>query len=368
MLKTEAEYKAKYISILRDPGDVSLVPRIVEEFGAKHAPQISPPFRFVVCNDYAEFAEKVDSESDHPVNMANFISAIYSTYFSPPLRSSLQSIPSTSSVTFVSCGAFWWPQQDRYKIFDSELSFDEPAKIGTLISYRSPPNLFFPKGVRTLDWLSGLAFDEMRADYFNTALIEFHSVLRALAENCFAFWQKGGDFVVCAKPSLSLDFRYRLHHDTRQAVTFPSGDGFYALRGVRVDEKYIDKPVSGKALMEERNAEVRMVLLEKYGPKLLDDVEHKVISKKGNGSLFGLESPHTRLIEMNWDGYQKIRMLHLRWKDKNGERHETLIHVPAAAREFQILGSVPPENIDDCEEMRRWVMRLNPEDSLIKET
>ena len=362
MLKTEAEYKVKYISILRDPGDVSLVPRIVEEFGAKYAPQISPPSNFVVCNDYTEFAEKVDGNSDHSVNTANFISAIYSTYFSPPLISSSFSA-SSSSITSVNCGSLWFlPQQGRYRMLDIELSFDEPAKISALISNR---NL---KGARTPDWLFGLAFDEMRADYFNTAPIEFHSVLCALTENCFAFWQKGGDFVVCAKPSLSLDFRYRLHHDTRKAVTFPSGDGFYALRGVKVDEKYINKPVSGKALMEERNAEVRMVLLEKYGPKLLDDVKHKVISKKGDESLFGLESPHTRLIEIDWDGYQQIRMLHLRWKDKNGERHETLIHVPATAWEFQSLGSKPPENIDDCEEMRRWVMRLNPEDSLIEET
>ena len=282
MLKTEAEYKAKYMSILRGLGNISLVSGIIEEFCAKYAPQISPPSSFVVCNDYAEFAKKVDGNSDHPVNTAKFISAIYSTYFSPPSIFSL----SPSIVSSDADGR--WQRQGGYKIFDTELSFDEPAKIGTLIRNH---NL---KGVYTSDWFSGLAFDEMRKDYFNNvAFTEFHSMLCVLAENCFAFWQKDEDFVVCAKPSLSLDFRYRLHHDTRKAVTFPSGDGFYALRGVRVDEKYINEPISGKALMKERNAEVRMVLLEKYGSKLLDGVEHKIISRKG---------ARTRLIEINWAG------------------------------------------------------------------
>lgn len=363
MLKTEAEYKAKYISILRDPGDINLMPEIIKELCAKYAPQIVPPSTFIICNDYTEFQEKTNGNSDHPMNIANFISAIYSSYFSPSLISQTATSAGASvSVTMVSSGAPSWPQRDRYRLLDMELSFDEPTRISNLIA-----NDNF-KAVKTPDWLSGLAFDEMRTDGFNAAPIQFHGALCTLAQNCFAFWQKGEDFVMCAKPSLSLDFRYRLHHDTRKAVTFPSGDGFYALRGVRVDEKYMTSRPSGKNLMKERNAEVRMVLLEKYGSKLLDDVPHKIVSKKGDGTPFGFESPHTRLLEMDWDGYQKIRMLHLKWADKNGERHETLIHVPATAWEFQRLGHEPPTNIDDCEEMRRWVMRLNPEDTLIAET
>ena len=167
---------------------------------------------------------------------------------------------------------------------------------------------------------------------------------------------------------MNLDFRYRLHSDTMMAARFPSGEGIYALRGVKIDKKYINEPVSGKDLMKEHNAEVRMVLMEKYGAKLLDDVPHKIVSKKGDGRLFGFESSDTRLIEITWDGYDKIRMLHLKWKDKDGEQHETLIHVPATVREFQNLGHEPPKNIDDCEEMRRWVMRLEKGDNLIKET
>lgn len=359
MLRTEAEYKAEHMSVLRDLGDVSLVPGIVKEFCVKYAPQISQPSRFVICDDYMSFAYKIDNNNNHAVNIANVLSAVHAAYFSPVMESRLSTI---ASDTIVSCGAIWFLQHDSYKLLDVELRFDEPAKIRGLITNHNP------KGVCTLDWLPGLAFDELRTDYFNIAPVDFHSLLRDLVKHCFAFWQKAEDFIICAKPSLSLDFRYRLHHDTRKAVTFPSGDGFYALRGVRVDEKYITKPVSGKVLMQERNAEVRMVLLEKYGSKLLDDLPHKVISKEGDGSLFGFESPYTRLIEINWDGYQEIRMLHLKWKDKNGERHETLIHVPATEREFRSLGHEPPKNINDCEEMRRWVMRLNPGDTLVRET
>lgn len=359
MVKAEAEYKSKYISILRDPGDASLVSELVREFCAKYAPQLVAPSRFVVCNDYAEFSKRIKGKSDHPVNAANIISAIYSTYFSPRMES-MQSMPAT-----IASAAMWQPhsaaimlpEHNTYEMLDVQFSFEEPTRISALITRSNSI-----KGVCTFDWLSGLAFDEMRQDYFNNApSIEFHGILCVLARNCFAFWQKGEDFVVCAKANVNLDFRYRVHHDTRKAVQFPSGDGFYALRGVRIDEKYITRPVSGKDLMKERNAEVRMVLLEKYGTRLLDDIPHKVVSERGK-VLF------TRLIEMSWDGYEKIRMLHLKWKDKDGRIHETLIHVPATGEEFGRLGQSPPKNIDDCEEMRRWVMRLSPEDVLVKET
>ena len=360
MLKPEADYKAKYISLLRDLGDVDLVPELVGKFRSRYAPQIEPPARFIACRDYAEFADRTRGNTDHSVNMANLIGAICSAYFGQP--ASRHAI-STISMTVVGCGSVWMPPHSNlYEMLDVKLSFDEPTRMGRLIT-----GPWVDKGIHTFDWLPGLAFEEMKSDYLNLAVVEFYDLLCALAENCFAFWQKGADFVACAKPTVSLDFRYRVHSDTAMAVRFPSGDGLYALRGVRIDEKYITEPVTGKQLIRERNAEVRMVLLEKYGAKLLDSMPHRVVSKRGS-KLFGVISPDTRLIEMTWDNYERIRMLHLKWKDKDGTRHETLIHVPATKREFQLLGQKPPEDIDDCEEMRRWVMRLEEGDELVKET
>ena len=366
-LKSEAEYKAKYIGLLRKRGDAHLVPGIIADFQAKHAPQIALPREYVFCEDLSIFVKRLEKpENGGLVNLGNLIKAIHSAYFSPPLDS-LPSLTAVSTATFVSCGAFWFPRQDQHKMLDMALEFNEPSTIAQLIGSEAR---FFQRGSNSVaDWLIGLAFAEMKADYLHTGLNEFHGPLCALAENCFAFWQLDGEFIVCAKPELSLDFRYRLHSDTGLAVQFPSGNGFHALRGVKVDDRYLTQPVTGKDLLNERNAQVRMVLLEKYGAKMLDDLPHKVVSKKDDGRKWlNFESSWIRLIEMTWDGYEKIRMLHLKWKDKDGKRHETLIHVPATAREFQRLGQKPPDDIDDCEEMRRWVMRLNPEDMLVKET
>ena len=365
-LKSEAEYKAKYIGLLQKRGDARLIPDIVTDFQARYAPQIAPPEQYVFCEDLSLFAKRLDKPAKGgPVNLGNLIKAIYGGYFGPPLQDRDVTGAVTSS-TIVSSGVLWFPRQDQYRMLDMVLEFNDPSSIAQLI-WSSIGTLEYGH-YGTPAWLAGLAFAEMKADYLHTGLNEFHGPLHALAENCFAFWQIDGEFIVCAKPELSLDFRHRLHNDTGLAVRFPSGSGLYALRGVRVDEKYFTKPVTGKDLLTEQNAQVRMVLLEKYGAKMLDDLPHEVVSKKGNGKWLSFESPWIRLIEMVWEGYERIRMLHLKWKDKDGNRHETLIHVPATALEFQRLGQKPPDNIDDCEEMRRWVMRLNPEDVLVMET
>lgn len=363
-LKPETEYKVEYAALMRSLGDPHLVPDVVSEWQSRFAPQIGLPKKYVFCEDYDAFMEKTRNpnvKESAAVNMASMIAAVYRAYYAPP--SSLPQFATVSSMsTWVGCGSLFMPRGDQYEMLDLRLEFGEPDGIARLVG--GP----WRETACTFRWLAGLAFAEMKADYLHGNQFEFHAPLCALVENCFAFWQIGEEFMICTKPSLNLDFRLRLHSDTGMAARFPSGNGLYALRGVKVDEKYITEPVSGKDLMKERNAQVRMVLLEKYGAKLIDDMPHKVVSKKGTRALFGFEKPHTRLIEMTWEGFEKIRMLHLKWRDKERKDHETLIHVPATLWEFQRLNQKPPENIDDCEEMRRWVMRLNPEDMLIKET
>jgi hypothetical protein len=62
------------------------------------------------------------------------------------------------------------------------------------------------------------------------------------------------------------------------------------------------------------------------------------------------------LIEFRIKGVQFLRALHIRWQDKTGQK-ETVIPVPSRRSEF---GPDCPEDIDNCEQVRRWDGRRKP--------
>ena len=369
-VKPEAEYKAKYVDLFLSRGDADSVPGIIEKLQADHMPQIPTPERFEVLPDYSSLATEINKMQKQPMivatNMANMIAALHQHYFSTPQNNVRSHSTSSVSSTLVSCGSIWFNLPHEYTFGEIKLAFSEIDRAVRLChqSTGSAPALIKDTGA----WLDGLAFSEMKSDYLHVRLPDFHAPLCALAKNCFAFAQADGQFFVCAKPKMSLDFRLRLHNDNGMAVEYPSGEGFHALRGVRVDGEYLAKPPSGKELMAERNAEVRMVLLEKYGAKLIEDMPHKVVSSNKPKLAWRQKEQDATLIEITWDGYSVIRMLHLRWLTKENHRQETLIHVPATKREFEGIGQKPPSDIDDCEQMRRWVMRLEDGDKIVRET
>ncbi len=59
----------------------------------------------------------------------------------------------------------------------------------------------------------------------------------------------------------------RLHCETGPAVAYPDGFAVYAWHGVRIDGRIIDNPetITVKEIDDERNAEVRRVLMERFG-------------------------------------------------------------------------------------------------------
>lgn len=369
-VKSEAEYKAKYVDLFLGRGDPDSVRGIIEKLRADHMPQISMPKHFKVLPDYSSLATEIEKIQKKPttvaINTANMIAALHRHYFGKPQDNAFSRSTVSSTTTFVGSGAVWFDPPHEYTFGEIKLAFDEIDRAVRLCHQGTGSGTMLIKD--TGAWLDGLAFSEMRSDYLHVRLPDFHESLCALAENCFAFAQAGGDFFVCAKPRMSLDFHLRLHNDNGMAVEYQSGDGFHALRGIRVDGKYLAKPPTGKELMAERNAEVRMVLLEKYGAKLIEGMPHKVVSSNKAKLPWRQKQQDATLIEITWDGYDKIRMLHLRWLTKENHRQETLIHVPATKREFERLNQKPPTDIDDCEQMRRWVMRLEDGDKIVRET
>jgi hypothetical protein len=85
------------------------------------------------------------------------------------------------------------------------------------------------------------------------------------------------------------DGRHRLHADDGPAILYPDGWGVYAWHGVRVPERVIMHPLDLGAteIRDERNVEVRRVMLERYGPaRYLLDVNAQLLHRDETGELY----------------------------------------------------------------------------------
>ena len=93
----------------------------------------------------------------------------------------------------------------------------------------------------------------------------------AYAGTCEAacWWWPHKDFVmVCERPiHIDRDAQGRLHSDTRLAIEWPDGWGIAMSHGVRLPDDVILRPesVTVARIDAEKNAEVRRVMLERFG-------------------------------------------------------------------------------------------------------
>ncbi len=93
---------------------------------------------------------------------------------------------------------------------------------------------------------------------------------------------------------LKRDATGRLHCEDGLACGYPDGWGVYAWHGVRVPRDVIMEPknITVARIEAERNAELRRVLIERYGwAKYLHDSHAKVIHQDETGKLMRKEIP-----------------------------------------------------------------------------
>ncbi len=139
--------------------------------------------------------------------------------------------------------------------------------------------------------------------------------------------------------------------------------GFYRLHGVPIDRKYILTPADELKLADilaEANSTVRMAVLRKFGfARLLATAEHQILSKANGNSLIQFK------LDMG-AGYQAeyLRVLRVKWQDKTGAK-ETIIPVPRTRWQF---GADGPDDISDCEQVRRWTLGWSKEAMAVAET
>ena len=171
--------------------------------------------------------------------------------------------------------------------------------------------------------------------------------------------------VELAKRMIGGMLAYRLHNECGPALRFADGWSVYALHGVRVPPKYVLIPadkIDSAEILKEPNAQVRMAVISKVGfARILGKMPHKVIST--NPNMRGLERSD-ELIEFNLGDGNTVRGLHVLWREKSGEEKENVIPVWRTREQF---GEDCPDNINDCEQVRRWVMRLPKDAEIVEE-
>jgi hypothetical protein len=105
------------------------------------------------------------------------------------------------------------------------------------------------------------------------------------------WWWPHKDFVmVCERPThIDRDAQGRLHSLTRQAIEWPDGWGIYRVNGVTVPDYVVTHPdqITIALIDAEANAEVRRIMLERYGlERFMRDAGAKRTHKDKTGTLY----------------------------------------------------------------------------------
>jgi hypothetical protein len=212
------------------------------------------------------------------------------------------------------------------------------------------------------DWLA-------IADYFATVHNNPHcqkleGLMQAVA-SCGFVWLTPNKVVYCNRPKISqFDEQGRLHCEEGVAIRFRGDDGwgFYYLHGVPTPKKWIETPADDLKLediLAEKNAEVRTAVIRKFGfERLAVAARPRIVSQANGNALMEFK------LKVGDQHNEYLRALRLKWEDKTGAK-ETLLPVPRLARQF---GDDCPENVNDCEQVRRWTLGWPKEAMAIAET
>lgn len=126
------------------------------------------------------------------------------------------------------------------------------------------------------------------------------SGLIALAKCASFVWFYDEACIVAGSPSvIARDPQGRLHSPSGPAILFDDGFAIYAINGVVVPKQVVMAPekLTLKAITQESNAEVRRVMIERYGPaKFLKQSKAKKRNEDAYGVLWDL--PHDPTISI----------------------------------------------------------------------
>jgi hypothetical protein len=114
-----------------------------------------------------------------------------------------------------------------------------------------------------------------------------------IARSAFWWYPFEGVCFVCDRPTeIHKDERARLHNSSGPSVAFSDGWKLYHVHGVEVPGEIIERPetITVERVDAERNAEVRRVMIERYGAdRFLVDGGAQLVHSDGYGDLYRRE-------------------------------------------------------------------------------
>lgn len=135
---------------------------------------------------------------------------------------------------------------------------------------------------------------------------------------------------ICKFPEVHADEQQHLHRDDGPALEFPDGYKVFALRGVPVGADLIEQPQSLtiRKIDDTRNAELRRVLIERYGvANYLRDSGAGIMDKSDAGTLYLKQLP----------GDEPIAIVQVKncTPEPDGSYRDYFLRVPPAMRTVQ---------------------------------
>jgi hypothetical protein len=150
------------------------------------------------------------------------------------------------------------------------------------------------------------------------------------------WWALPGISVMTERPrELHLDNEGRLHADSGPAIAYPDAWGVWAWHGVRVPREVIEDPPSltPQQIDQERNAEVRRVMIERFGmERYIREAKATVL----HADTDGLGQPRRLLhVPRRDDTPLVVVEVTNSTPEPDGSRHRFLLRVPPQMRTCQ---------------------------------
>lgn len=146
---------------------------------------------------------------------------------------------------------------------------------------------------------------------------------------------------ICDKPcAMEQDENKNPHCETGAAIAWTDGFGAYTLHNIHVEARFLLQPetITVKDILAQTNAEIRRVLIEKYGmEKFLKDGEYKEFAKDSYGVLY--ENP--KIDSEDTMGLRRLLRLEDSTPDERGVREVYIQSMPVRHPQTQALLDTP---------------------------